>query len=207
MLFILFSVYPTIVDVLAQWSSNPLHGLSTIGVYGSQYGYSIVQFVLMYIIGGFLARIDGNISQRKLIGILVSNTILITAWSYLDKISGYTIEANAWEYCNPLVVLGAVCLFLIFKQVQYSSRIINNMSKACFTMYLLHPFSYSLLNVKAIVNHVPLIMLCEILIISLVVFIICYMIYIVYQQCEKGILTKINYILLNLSHCSMINKI
>ena len=74
-------------------------------------------------------------------------------------------------------------------------------------MYLLHPFSYSLLNVKAIVNHVPLIMLCEILIVSLVVFIICYMIYIVYQQCEKGILTKINYILLNLSHCSMINKI
>ena len=51
---ILFAVYPTAVDVLSELRADEFIGLSSVGMYGSQYGYSIVNFILMYLIGAYL---------------------------------------------------------------------------------------------------------------------------------------------------------
>ena len=41
---LLFSVYPTVVDVIIEVTKNNFLGLSSVGAYGSQYGYSVVNF-------------------------------------------------------------------------------------------------------------------------------------------------------------------
>lgn len=53
-LMILFAVCPTFVDVLSVITDREWQGLSTIGMYGRQRGYTIVNFALMYIIGAYL---------------------------------------------------------------------------------------------------------------------------------------------------------
>lgn len=54
MLVLAFSVYPIAVDLLQEKVGREFTGLSSIGMYGSQWGYSIVNFALMYIIGAYL---------------------------------------------------------------------------------------------------------------------------------------------------------
>ena len=49
--FLLFSVYTILVDYAEKISGLELNGLSTVGLYGSSRGYTIVNFILLYIIG------------------------------------------------------------------------------------------------------------------------------------------------------------
>lgn len=53
LLGVLFLVYPMLVDLLKEISGNSFNGLSTIGAFGSQQGYTIVNFVVMYLIGAY----------------------------------------------------------------------------------------------------------------------------------------------------------
>ena len=57
-LLTLFSIWPTIVDILIHTSDNSLSELSTISMFGSQYGYTIVNFMLMYILGAYIFRLN-----------------------------------------------------------------------------------------------------------------------------------------------------
>ena len=51
--FLVFSVYPIIVEVFEEAIGETLNGMSSIGLSGSDAGYMIVNFILMYIIGAF----------------------------------------------------------------------------------------------------------------------------------------------------------
>lgn len=53
-----FSIYPTLVDLLFEIIGREIMGLSTIGAWGSQYGYTIVNFSLMYVIGAIIRKYD-----------------------------------------------------------------------------------------------------------------------------------------------------
>ena len=55
LILVLFTVWPTFFDLIQGVLGKELLGISTIGMYGSQYGYTIVNFVLMYIIGASIA--------------------------------------------------------------------------------------------------------------------------------------------------------
>ena len=48
---LLFSVQPTFIDILEGLEGETFPGTSTIGISGSQWGYTIVTFLLMYFIG------------------------------------------------------------------------------------------------------------------------------------------------------------
>lgn len=70
-LILLFSVWPTLVDVLQFTTKNEYMGLSTIGMYGSQYGYTIIHFVLMYLIGGCIKICETD--KKKMRGAYISS--------------------------------------------------------------------------------------------------------------------------------------
>ena len=42
---LIFSVWTIVIDVAENITGNTYLGLSTIGMYGSQYGYTIINFV------------------------------------------------------------------------------------------------------------------------------------------------------------------
>lgn len=112
---VLFSVYPTIVDVFVEVTGRLWNGVSTVGMYGSQWGYSIVNFILMYIIGAYL-RFEGleikKWNMGKIIALWVILIFTMTVWARINDYTGYAVERSAWEYCNPLVIASAVLVFL-----------------------------------------------------------------------------------------------
>ena len=59
-LIMTFSVYPTLVDIFSEITENEYMGLSTIGAYGSQYGYTIINFSLMYTIGTIIRKYEDH---------------------------------------------------------------------------------------------------------------------------------------------------
>lgn len=129
----LFSVYPTIVDVLIEVTKHNFNGLSSIGMYGSQYGYSIVNFIMCYCIGAYIRFESERISKVSngiLVGGLLSCVAIMTLWSAINDKIGYFTEKTAWEYCNPLVIVVAICAFLLFKRINIKNRrFINSLAK------------------------------------------------------------------------------
>ena len=84
-LLLLFSVYPTLVDIWGEVTHKEYIGLSSIGMYGSQWGYSIVNFSLMYIMGAYLrVHPDLNSNMKHVIRILFGVAVL-TIWAFINN--------------------------------------------------------------------------------------------------------------------------
>lgn len=148
-LIIMFSVWPTVFDFLGDFQGNEIIGISTIGMMGSGRGYTIVSFVLLYIIGAYIrlnAIEDKYRNTLKLCGIFTVCVVIIAFATVLDKyiMLSNGLEVNgicsALEYCNPIVVLEAVVMFLIFKSIHFHSKVINHVAQAAFTCYITHYF-------------------------------------------------------------------
>lgn len=187
-LLISFSVIPTAVDVLTEITGNNLYGLSTVGAYGSQYGYTCINFGLMYLIGAYvrLSDIQRRISSKIIFFYFILCTIIITVWAMINDVIGFGIERSAWEYCNPIVILESTLFLMLFSKLKMEkSGIINSFSKSTFTVYLLHTYFLGLINFKTIVSSNPFIMCISITGISIAIYICCYLIDIVYK-CTIG---------------------
>lgn len=152
-----FSLYPMLVDILEELTGRSFNGLSSVGMYGSEYGYTIVNFVLIYMIGGYIRRFDIKTSNRNLLCTLILNTTILAAWGYFDEMIGYNmidfihVERNAWEYCNPLVILQAVVIFLLFKRMQFTNCVVNKLAKASLCVYLIHGYFIRYLGIDKVV--------------------------------------------------------
>lgn len=192
LLLILFSVCPLFVDVLQQWTGKEINGLGTIGKYGGDYGYNIVNFIMMYVIGAYIRRFDVKCKSSILVLVLLALISAITGWAYLDNISGFAAERNAWEYCNPLVIFEAVVVFLLFKNMRnLQSRFINLIAKNCFFVYLLHLFFLRYLRISEFVTGNSLILIVHIVLSAIGVFSICWIIGWLYNLAVKPLYNRI----------------
>ena len=188
-LILLFSVYPTIVDILIEVTKHSFNGLSSIGMYGSQYGYSIVNFTLCYCIGAYIRFESERISKvntSKLVAGIFACVTVMTIWSAMNDRIGYFTEKTAWEYCNPLVFMLAVCAFLLFKRINIkNSKFINSLAKGSFTVYLIHVNLVTHLGVKLFVNNNIFILILHMALSSVLIYFVCWIIYLVYAKFEK----------------------
>jgi surface polysaccharide O-acyltransferase-like enzyme len=143
----LFSVYPTIMEMISVLIGTDMQGTSTIGLQGSEYGYTIVNFVMMYLIGCEIRDREEEPDNKEmkplaLILLLVVHTLILFAWLRIERenlIKDPTILSMPYRYQNPLVISEAVLYFLLFKQIDLgSSRVINSLAAATFPAYLIH---------------------------------------------------------------------
>ena len=190
-LFILFSIYPTIVEVFSQITGRDWLGLSTIGMYGSQWGYQIVNFILMYFVGMYIRK---NIEQLKNIKVgkltfaLNGIVLLITAWSCVSETIGFELNL-AWIYCNPLVVLEATIIFILFEKIDMGSvKWINQLSSASFTVFLTHSYFITHIKIEWAVRQNPMIMIGHIFACLVLIYLICFIIFRVYDLIWRKVL-------------------
>ncbi len=181
---LLFSVWVTFVDVLNIATNITWTGLSTIGINGSQGGYTIVNFVLMYCIGAYLRKIpEKKYSMGNLLAGYFVTIVLLTIWSISNMLFGGGISQVAWEYCNPLVILSAVLLFLIFRQLSVpQSKVINEVAKGSFTVFLAHTLFIPYIGVQRFCNVNVFLQLIHIVASSLIIYGICWVMYFIYEK-------------------------
>ncbi len=177
---ILFSAWPSLVDVAQTVLNTQFPGLSTIGLDGSGSGYTLVNFLLMYLIGGVLRLNAFSWRKRKAGTILAGCVALIAVWSIW-------MPGSAWSYCNPLVILSAVSLFLFFQNLSFNSRIVNTLSSGAFTCYLMHTYLVPFVDVKSAVRGNPMRMVLILALAAGVIYIISWLCGVVYGLLEKPI--------------------
>ena len=165
-------------------------GLSTIGMYGSQWGYQIVNFIMMYFVGMYIRKnIEQlkNIKLSKLIFALGGIVLLITVWACVSEMIGYN-RNMAWIYCNPLVVIEASVIFMIFAKIDMGKvKWINQFSAACFTVFLTHGYFIIHIKIDWAVRQNPMIMIGHIILCSVLIYLICFMAYKVYDFIWKKV--------------------
>lgn len=171
LLSILFSVLPSAVDVLQHVMDVDLNSLSTLGMYGSERGYTITNFLLCYFIGAYLNEINlEKIKKRYLLIFLAVDIAVITAWSYWDA-------TTAREYCNPCVVSAAAAILLLFSKMNLGqNRIINTISGAAFSVYLIHAWLFPLLQIERYVTGSLILMLLHIFVSIITILVICFIV-------------------------------
>ncbi len=143
-LFVLFSLYPTLMDSYQILIHSNVMGISTVGMYGQQHGYTIIGFVLCYSIGAWmrLNKVLESFSVGYLLTVFVFDVALIyvwfrTEWTVVLPESSLE-EYNALSYTNPLVLFSASLLMLLFLRINLKSRLINSLSKSSFVCFILH---------------------------------------------------------------------
>lgn len=169
-------------------------GLSSIGVDGSQGGYQIVNFILMYYFGVFIRKyIDQikKISFRKILIAFMVDVVLICVWSCWSNYLGYD-KNIALAYCNPLVVLEAALVFIIFLRIDIGCiKGINKLSVASFTVFLFHGNLINHIKIEWAVKQKVVVLFVHVLISAVVIYLICFVIYVVYDFVTKHFLEKL----------------
>jgi len=183
-LLIIFSVWPTIVDLLGEIRGQSWFGLSTVGAYGSQYGISVVNFVLLYVVGAYirLNKIYEKVNKKTL---PVAGWCVCVAGIFLWSCVNERLTAiglrSAWVYHNPLVILSAVLLFLIFKNLDIKSKWIIQLAQGSFMCYLVHLHILDKFQIAEYVNRSLLRMFLHIAITAVCLYGISYAVYLIYQ--------------------------
>ena len=129
----LFSVAAILVDVLVEVTGTPMVGLSPVGADGSMNGYSIVQFVMMYILGAYLRRTElpSRVCAPLIAAALVGVVALLLVW---DRF----LPGTSRSYCNPLVIAEACLVFMLFARLRFRSGVVNSLAPASFVCFLLN---------------------------------------------------------------------
>lgn len=191
-----FSVYPTAVDLLGEIRHEQLIGLSSVGMYGNQWGYTIVNFILMYLLGAYLRKGNARIlsfSSKKLLGLLAVDIILMTVWARFNDMTGFFTERTAWSYCNPLVILEAVIVFLLFSRINMGSiKIINKLSEGVFSVFLLHAVFLPYLHIEKFATGNVFLMIVHIMVCAVVLYVICWCVHQVYHFITDPIFNKLS---------------
>lgn len=103
-------------------------------------GYGIVNFVVLYVIGGYLKLHYNNSNNFSYWGIRYMLFSLVTFISLFIPV----IRNNSWSYYFITNIFSAICLFNAFNKVNIKSNIINTIASSVFGVFILHLNPYIL---------------------------------------------------------------
>ena len=182
LLMALFSIWTIGIDYLEGFLGITLNGSSTIGCYGSQAGYTIVNFAMMYMIGAYIRIYGINFSKQKNLICLVSTLLLIFMLSYIENRFGSGPIAT-WNYNNPLVIIFATLLLLYIIRYSFESRIINELAKGAFTCFLFHTACLPFMKIQTFVNSNFVVLIFHQILVGIALYLVSYLVYKVYTWC------------------------
>lgn len=191
---ILFLLMPTLADLMEECVGKEIMGINTVGAWGAQQGFTAINFMLCYMIGAYLSFNEKYMAKFKKIHLLIIylfSTLIIFVWSIAcEHLVTFGLR-SAWEYCNPLVVLQAVSLFLIFKKFLFHNTFVNRMAKSVFTCFLVHGRLLGYMRIEEFVLKAPHVMLLHMLITAIILYSIGWCVWWIYNACSKKVVKGI----------------
>lgn len=193
-LLLLFSAWPTLVDFLEELRGSDWFGLSTVAAWGAQQGFNVVNFTLLYILGGYL-RYHGLPEKCNRIRILLPAWLvtvgLIFVWALISQRMTRTEMHSAWVYHNPLVILSAVLLFCIFARMEMRSKVINALAAASFTSFIFHNKIMELYKIREAVESNIAVMLGHILFVAVSAYLMAWVAHVLYHWATDWVYKKL----------------
>lgn len=180
---LIFSVWTIVIDVAENITGNTYLGLSTIGMYGSQYGYTIINFVLVYFVGAYLRVNKITLSKKKAGTWIIRCLAFLYAFSMMEHVLHLQYTAT-WYYNNPIIILMSAYILLFFMDIHFESKIINELAKAAFTCFLFHEFLLRHIRIEQFVNRGILVLIVHQLGSALIIYLISCIVYKIYHLCS-----------------------
>lgn len=203
-LAVLFSLHCTFVQILSNIKGAQISGLDSVGLYGSQSGYNIANFLMAYTIGAFLRKYmikERFTSKWRLAKAFFICAFLIMFWWIGENMITTAVSSNkeidffnktAWIYCNPLVVCEAAIVLLLFLNINIGcSKIINMLSSGVFSVFLLHGHLIRYLGIERFVQGNTFVMCGHIILSACVIIIICTIVHYVYKAVMTPVFNRI----------------
>lgn len=106
-------------------------------------GYTVLQLVLMYLIGGAVRRWhDSHEAMQKRHYASLGITLYTCGTLATLILSLYLDPIKAFAYNSPAVIVASVGLLLVFISFEFRSRAINLIASTAFAVYLIHKNPY-----------------------------------------------------------------
>ena len=115
-LLVLFSIWPSFIPY------PPV----------SDGGYGIINFVVLYSIGGYI-KLYHNKKSKNIYYILIFIIMALTTFLFSIK-----YNQTSWKYDFISVMIGGIMLFMIFKNIELNSKVINFFARYAFGVYIIH---------------------------------------------------------------------
>jgi len=190
LMFVIFSVWSFGVDVLNNVFEKSVNHASPIGIQGSQGGYTIINFILVYVIGAYIRKSGTKMSSKKASLYFVVILVLLYALSIYAHKSDWG-DTLFWKYNNPLVIMASALVLIVFLGFRYESKIINELARGVFTCYVSHKILLEYFDIEKAVNQNLGILFLHQLSTALIIYFISYLFHITYRVCSSIFLTSI----------------
>lgn len=194
MVFVVFSLWNFTFDFIGKLTSaGSILDICTICRYGADDGYNIVNFALMYIIGGYLRLHGFSLSRPKVAMFLLLTIAFICGLMYFESwlTDGFAL-GTALSYHSPFVILSATFTFLLFNSINFNSKAINCLSKAAFMCFLIQGMFFSRLNIPAYVDKPVFVMLLHLLVSIAIIYGASYLMTLLYNATEGRLFSKLD---------------
>ena len=102
-------------------------------------GYGIINFIYLYMLGQYLHYyyVDRHSVCKYCMGYCCFIVLLFLVQYELSYLLGF--KFTSWVSYNTIFIFGgALCLFLAFKNMHFSSPRLNTLAKPCIAVYLIH---------------------------------------------------------------------
>lgn len=163
---ILFCVWCNIWDLISEKFALVLVGISTVSMNGGEDGYTIVNFVLLYLIAGYMRKWGKPKSFPIYTVGYVSVSVLIFILSFYTQI--------IWHYNNVFVILQSVLLFRMFECMRIGYiTVINMLAKGVFSVYLLHTTFFPIFKIPEAAQRGGISMIVHMATCAVSIFLIC----------------------------------
>lgn len=168
-MFLMFSIYPTFIEYLFGVNKG-LMGYSFVSFFDRDgHGYTLVNFMFMYVIGAYLRKYGMPLKSRIYCFIIyvVSSIIMSLVMCYTQK-----VELN---YFSPVCIIAAISLFNCFALMKPSNlKIVNYLSSTVFGIFIVHGFVIyqvtKFISIEDVVSKSIAIRLGGIVLVALIVF-------------------------------------
>lgn len=147
-------------------------------------GTNIFNFTYIYILGRYISKTYKAISIKKsyliTFYIISSLSISLVTILLLKFVNGKGIW-TIYKFNNPIIVIQAICIFLLFKEISFQSKLVNFISQSAISIYMIHDhelvknyiyknifvfdnFSHQYLFIPTLLLFTTIIFLCSLLI-------------------------------------------
>lgn len=177
-MILLFSIWSTFINfVLPLFNAEGLSDVYTVTQTDSGRGFSIVGFVLMYCLGGYVKRFKVEISTKKIVVCLLGCISIITVVSVFIPKSSVAIL----NYDSILVIIESLCIFIMAERIKLQKKVINFVAQSVIWVYLLHrnfeKAIMNLINAKILCSQGLISMLLCIIMTIIFTYVFCFIIH------------------------------
>ena len=114
--------------------------------------------------------------------------------------------SSSTSYCNPFVILLAVCLLSLFESIKWKGRVVNELAGAAFTCFLFHLVLIGRIGVKTYAAGPTLPFILHFVLSVVLIYLVSYLLYKIYNLIFSPLIRRLDRIHLSYEDTPLIVK-